>query len=126
MGLKTEGEKRCFQGGLFSRVLYVALHTADPDAANELTESGYARIPVNAAGWQVDTATGEASNVDDIAFPERTVDWSDPTHVGLWDQAAAGNLLASLALDSDVSAPAPHVEVSFPAGTLAVNLETDV
>ena len=127
MGLKVEGEKRCFESGLLGADVYVGLHTGEPEAANELsTPNGYARVAVAPAGWAVDAATGEASNVDAVTFPERTAPWGDPTHVGLWDEATGGNLLASLALDADVSPPQPHVEVDFPAGTLTLNLPTDV
>ena len=125
MGLKTAGEKLCFQGGLFSAARHVALHTAAPEAANELTGNGYARIAVDAAGWTIDAVTGQASNAAAIAFPAPTAAWGKPTHVGLWDMAGGGNLLASLALDNDMPAPAPGAEVSFAIGALTFAITTD-
>ncbi len=125
MGLKTEGEKLCFQGGLLSATVHVALHTADPDAANELAGGDYNRVAVDAVGWTIDAGTGEASNAAVIAFPAPTAAWGDPTHVGLWDAAAGGNLLASVALANDVPAPAPGAEISIPAAALAVAIITD-
>ena len=104
--------------------MYVGLHTGEPEAANELSANGYARVAVAPAGWTVDAVTGAASNVDSIEFPERTAPWGDPTHAGLWDAANGGNLLASLAL-VDTSPPQPYVEVDFPAGALTLNLPTD-
>lgn len=125
MGLKTEGEKLCFQGGLFSRAIHVALHTANPDASNELTGGGYARATTAEADWTVDAATGEASNATGIAFPDPEATWGDPTHVALWSEATGGDLLASAELANDVPAPAPGAEVSFPVGTLAFAIATD-
>ena len=115
MGLKTEGEKLCFQGGLLSAAVHVALRTADPAAANELSGNDYARVAVLAAGWAVNAGTGEASNAAVSAFPAPTAMWGDPIHVGLWDAAVGGNLLASVALANDVPAPAPEAEISIPA-----------
>ena len=125
MGLKTEGEKLCFKGGLFSATRYVSLHTADPTSANELSGGGYARVAVAAAGWTVDTTSGDVTNAAAIAFPDPTADWSDPTHVGLWSAATGGNLLATVALTDDVSAPQTGNEVDFPAGELDFGLTTD-
>lgn len=125
MGLKTEGEKLCFQGGLLSATVYVALHTADPTAANELSGNNYARVAVNATDWTVDATSGQASNTNEVQFPSRTVTRSDPTHVGLWDAATGGNMLLSLALDADVPAPTPSIDVAFDAGALIFNLSTD-
>ena len=125
MGLKTEGEKRCFESGLLGADVYVGLHTGEPEAANELSANGYARVAVAPAGWTVDAVTGAASNADAIDFPERTAPWGDPTHVGLWDAANGGNLLASFALSADTSAPQPYVEVDFPAGALTLSFPTD-
>ena len=125
MGLKTEGEKLCFQGGLLSAAVYVALRTADPAAANELSGNDYARVAVLAAGWAVNAGNGRASNTNDIRFPTRTAAWSKPEHVGLWDAAVGGELPLSLALDEAVPAPSPSIDVAFDAGKLIFNLKTD-
>ncbi len=125
MGLKTEGEKLCFQGGLLSATVHVALHTADPTAANELSGNNYARVAVLAADWTIDAGNGRASNTNDIRFPTRTATWGKPTHVGLWDAATGGDLLLSLALDEAVPAPSPSIDVTFDAGKLIFNLKTN-
>jgi len=125
MGLKTAGATLCFRGGLLSGTVHVALHTAEPEAANELAGNGYARVAVGEADWTIDGASGEASNANRIAFPTPTAAWADPTHVALWDAAGAGNLLAAIALTNDVAPPPAGIEVSFPIGTLTLALATD-
>ncbi len=125
MGLKTEGEKLCFQGGLFSRTIHVALHTAAPEFITELSGNGYARVAVAETGWTVDAGSGQASNAAAIAFPAPTADWGDPTHVALWDALAAGNLLASAALAHDVPAPGVGAVVSFAIGAITFDITTD-
>lgn len=125
MGLKTAGEKLCFKGGLFGGGVHVALHAGDPAAANELAGGGYARAAVAAASWRVDPATGRASNAAGIAFPEPGSAWRAPTHVGLWDAAAGGALLASGALSGAAPAPRPGAAARFAAGALTFDLKTD-
>ncbi len=124
MGLKTAGEKLCFQGGLFGAAVHVALHEADPEAANELSGASYARIAVDAGDWTVGAASGRVSNTAAIDWPAPTAAWAKPTHVGLWDAAILGALLASGALN-DVPAPAPGANLSFAADALAFDLATD-
>ncbi len=106
MGLKTAGVRLCFQGGLLNATVYVALHTADPDATNEEDGAGYARAAVAPAGWTVDASSGRASNGARIDFPDPTGDWGDSTHVALWSAETGGDLLFSGALSEDVEAPA--------------------
>lgn len=125
MGLKTAGEKKCFKGGLFGATVYVALHSGDPEAGNELAGGGYARVAVASNGWTIDQASGRASNAGAVAYPDPTAEWDDPTHAGLWDAAAGGSLLASAALSHDVPAPAPGAGVSFAAGDLTFDIATD-
>ncbi len=125
MGLKTEGEKLCFESGLLAATVYAALHTGDPDSTNELSGDTYARVAMGAQRWVVDTTSGEASNAAPIVFPTPTATWSDPTHVAFWDQASGGNLLFSMPLTNDVPPPPADIEVSFPIGTVTVNLTTD-
>ena len=126
MGLKVEGEKKCWgTTGFFGGGVHVGLHTADPTASNELSGNAYARVEVAAAGWTINGTSGQASNTAAISFPTPTGAWSDPTHVGIWDAATGGNLLMTGALAADVDAPTDGATVSIAAGALTLTLTTD-
>lgn len=101
--------------------IYVALYTSDPtdaDTGTEVSGGGYSRQAVTFN----EPTDGKASNVDDIVFPEAETDWGTVTHIGLRDDATAGNLLwhgpvtqSRLILAGD--------QLIIKAGTLVVGLD---
>lgn len=100
---------------------YISLHTADPGdagAANELTDSGYAR---KVATFDAPTSgAGTTQNSSDITF--NAISDAGPfsvTHVGIWDAASAGNLLLTAALTASKSFSQNDVP-RFPTGSLTV------
>lgn len=80
--------------------VHVALFTVAPGetgGGTEVTGGSYARVAVAAttAQWS-DPALGtqgETDNVNAITFPQATASWGTVVAVGVFDAAAAGNLL---------------------------------
>lgn len=100
---------------------YVSLHTADPGdagAANELTDSGYAR---KSATFAVPTSgSGTTSNSAEITF--NAIADAGPftvTHIGIWDAVSGGNLLLTAALNASKQFSQNDVP-RFPIGSLTV------
>lgn len=88
--------------------LYVALHSGDPTdlgTGTEISGGAYARVLVtpstgNWSGTQGATTTavssgtgGASSNNATITFPAPTGNWGVCSYFGIWDLAAAGNLV---------------------------------
>lgn len=114
----------------YGSIYYVALHTADPGEAgaqntSEASYTDYARVAVarTSGGWGV--VGNEASNVDEITFPECNASYSPSTqtitHVSIGTASSgAGQILYSGALT------APGIIVSaldtprFPAAALVI------
>jgi hypothetical protein len=98
-----------FRAGTFAKPagLYVALFTAAPSDAGggtEVTGGGYARAPLapTDANWKATQggtsgassgSSGLTSNAVGLAYPQPTANWGTVTHIGVFDAAAAGNLL---------------------------------
>lgn len=95
--------------------VYIGLLTASPADAGggtEVTGGSYARVAVasslaNWAGTQGAGTTvassgssGQTSNNAAITFPAPTANWGVATHFGIYDAAAAGNLLYWAALNT--------------------------
>jgi hypothetical protein len=100
---------------------YISLHTADPGdsgAANELTDSGYAR---KSATFSAPTSgAGTTSNSADITF--NAISDAGPftvTHCGIWSAVSGGNLLISAALTTSKQFSQNDVP-RFPTGSLTV------
>mgnify|MGYP001149004854 CR=1 FL=1 len=75
---------------------YVALHTAAPSGANEVTGGAYAR-----QAFVFDLAGADptvAQNTGTLEFPTATAGWGTITHVGIWSASVGGSLLAYEAL----------------------------
>jgi hypothetical protein len=115
---------------------YIGLFTATPSdtgGGTEVSGGSYARVGVaaGAATWQ-DTAggtaatssgaTGTTKNVGAITFPAATADWGTVTHVGIFDAATSGNLLAygALAASQNVT---NGVTYSLPAAALSFQID---
>jgi hypothetical protein len=114
--------------------LYVALLTGAPSDAGGGTEptgvGSYARVQVVSsltawAGTQgagtttASTGTGgTTSNNAAITFPSPTADWGVCTHLGVYDAAAAGNLLYWVELTVHKTINNGDAAPSFAAGAL--------
>lgn len=79
---------------------YVALFTGvGIDAGTgfaEATGGGYARVATTGADWNnaIGSAPSTINNANSIVFPTSTANWGTILGFGLYDSAAAGNLLA--------------------------------
>lgn len=87
--------------------IYVGLSSTTPtETGTNVTEpsgGAYARVLVNAAGWNAATSADPslADNVSAITFPTATADWlsaANLTHFVIYDAASAGNFLGASAL----------------------------
>jgi len=125
-GLSDYAEEAVLEALLLNTALqvttpYVSLHTADPGdsgAANELSDSGYAR---KAASFSNPTAgAGTTSNSADITFNAiADATTYTVTHVGIWDSVSGGNLLLTAALTTSKQFSQNDVP-RFPTGSLTV------
>jgi len=102
---------------------YISLHTADPTdaaAANELSDSGYARIICT---WDAPTSgAGTCASAADVDF--NAIADAGPftvTHVGIWDAETVGNLLYHSPLSVSKSFSQADVP-RFPGGSLVVSV----
>jgi hypothetical protein len=116
--------------------LYVGLFTAslsDAGGGTELSGGGYARVNLapGDANW---TATqggvsgnssgtgGLTQNAVAITFPAPTANWGTITHFGIFDAAAAGNLIIWDALTASKTISAGDPAPSFPPGSLQITV----
>ena len=100
--------------------VYVSLHTANPDedaSGAEVSGGGYAR---QAASFAVsgNTATTDAA----VEYPTATAGYGTVTHVGVWDAASAGNMLAYAALTASKTISIGDV-FRIPTGDLDITLD---
>lgn len=82
--------------------VYVALSTTTPaEDGTNFTEPGgnYARVAVtnNKTSWSTATG-GQIQNDVQISFPNPSSAWGTVTHVGVFDDPTAGNMLVYAAL----------------------------
>ena len=110
-----------FRGTTFTTpgIIHLALYSTDPTDADIGTElevagsPGYARKTFT-MGAPID---GTSSNDIEIMFAAATGDWVGITHIGIRDEATAGNLLAHKALASTVNVLSGN-NFRFPIGDL--------
>jgi hypothetical protein len=100
--------------------VYVSLHTANPDedaSGAEVSGGGYAR---QAASFAVsgNTATTDAA----VEYPTATAGYGTVTHVGVWDAASSGNMLAYAALTASKTISTGDV-FRIPTGDLDITLD---
>jgi hypothetical protein len=77
-------------------VVYVALYTSNPTAADSGTEvsgGSYSRQSVTFSAPVVDSGKQTIRNNAEVVFPIATADWGAITHVGIRDASTTGNLL---------------------------------
>ena len=99
---------------------HLALYTAAPDdtgGGTEVSGSGYARQSVTF------TISGNAaSNTSALEFPTATGSYGTVTHVGVFDAASGGNLIAYAALTTSKAIDTGDV-LRVPAGDLDITLD---
>lgn len=119
--LETEILDHVFGGAAYTApsTLYVALYTATPNdsgGGTELSGSGYTR---KSAAFTTSGAT--TSNTGAVEYNTATGSWGTITHIGVFDAATSGNLLAYGALSSSKAVDTGDV-FRIPAGDLDITL----
>jgi hypothetical protein len=101
---------------------YVALFTTNPDedaSGTEVSTSGTAYARQSATF----TVSGnEATNSAAVEFPTATASYGTVTHVGVFDAASAGNLIAYAALTTSKAIDTGDV-FRIPSGDLDITLD---
>tara|TARA_R100001377_G_scaffold56582_1_gene33688 strand:+ start:278 stop:658 length:381 start_codon:yes stop_codon:yes gene_type:complete len=119
--LETEILDHVFAGAAYTAPSqhYLGLFTAAPGEAGggtELSGSAYARRPVDFA-----TSGATTSNDAAIEFATATGSWGTVTHVGVFDAATSGNLMAYATLSSSKAIATGDV-FRVPTGDLDITL----
>jgi|TARA_R110000782_G_C14756609_1_gene407714 hypothetical protein len=120
--LETEILDHVFGGAAYTAPsnVYLGLYTATPNDAGggtELSGSGYARQAM-AMSVSGNTATNSAAE----EFATATGSWGTITHVGVFDAATSGNLMAYGALSASKAIATGDV-FRIPAGDLDITLD---
>lgn len=76
---------------------WVSLHTANPPGS-EVVGGSYSRQPVTYSRSGSEPTV--MSNDTIIEFPVASADWGVVTHVGIWDSAVGGNMVARKDIDT--------------------------
>lgn len=101
--------------------VYVSLHSASPTdvGGSELSGNGYAR---QSAAFDAPGATdGLTQNTAQVKFTAAGGDWSEATHLGIYDALTGGNLLFWTPLDANRTATDTD-SINVAAGALTVTL----
>jgi hypothetical protein len=119
--LETEILDHVFAGAAYTAPSqhYLGLFTAAPGEAGggtELSGSAYARQTVDFS-----TSGATTSNDAAIEFPTATGSWGTVTHVGVFDAASSGNLMAYATLSSSKAIATGDV-FRVPTGDLDITL----
>ncbi len=122
--LETEILDHVFGGAAYTApsTLYLALYTAAPGetgGGTEVSTSGtaYARQSV-----AFTTSGNTTSNTAAVEFPTATASFGTVTHVGVFDAATSGNLMAYATLSSSKAIAAGDV-FRVPAADLDITLD---
>ena len=119
--LETEILDHVFGGNAYTAPsnLYLGLYTATPSdtgGGTELSGSGYARLAM-AMSVSGNLATNSAAE----EFATATGSWGTVTHVGVFDAATSGNLMAYGTLSASKAVATGDV-FRIPAGDLDITL----
>lgn len=79
--------------------VYLSLHTADPTDAGtgaEVAGDTYVRQEITFDA----PSNGVTQNTSDVEFPIAGASWGTVSHVGIWDNSTAGNMLLFGALNT--------------------------
>ena len=113
-----------FTGDAVTRpsAFYIALFTSNPDedaSGTEVSTSGTAYARQSATF----TVSGnEATNSAAIEFPTATASYGTVTHIGVFDAASAGNLIAYAALTTSKAIDTGDV-LRLPANDLDITMD---
>lgn len=120
--LETELLDHVFAGNAYTSpsTVYVGLFTSNPDedgSGTEVSGNGYTR---KSGTFSVsgNTATTTAA----IEFPTATGSWGTITHIGIYDAASSGNLLAYAALTASKAIASGDV-FRIPTGDIDITLD---
>ena len=104
-----------------ARTHYLGLHTDAPDDTNELSGDGYARIALPPGLWTDtnDADSGDLTTNAAIVSALATSDWTEITHIAIYDAANGGNRLAADALTAAVQVDEDE-RFRMPAGDLTI------
>ncbi len=107
--------------------LRLALFTADPTDAGNVNEVGtggwYSRQTTGAFSSPSPSGNSQTcSNLASITFPAVTGSAVTITHIGVFDQATAGNMIFSAAMTSAKTLQIGDV-LSFAPGTVVIHLD---
>lgn len=117
--------RHVFAGSAYTApsTLYVALFTAAPSdtgGGTEVSGGGYAR---QSAAFSVSgTSPTVATNTANIDYPTATADYGAVTHIGVFDAATSGNLLAYAAATTSKNISTGDV-LRIPSGDLDIQLD---
>ena len=120
--LETEILDHVFAGAAYTApgTKYLALFTAIADgeagSVTELSGSAYARQTV-----AFTTSGNTTSNNAAVEFPTATGSWGTVTHVGVYDAASSGNLMAYATLSASKAIDTGDV-FRIPSGDLDITL----
>ena len=120
--LETEILDHVFAGAAYTApgTKYLALFTAISDgeagSVTELSGSAYARQSV-----AFTTSGNTTSNNAAVEFPTATGSWGTVTHVGVYDAASSGNLMAYATLSASKAIDTGDV-FRVPSGDLDITL----
>ena len=120
--LETELLDHVFAGNAYAApaAVYVGLFTSNPDetgTGTEVSGGSYAR-KVGTFTVSGNTATTNAA----IEFATATASWGTITHIGIYDAASAGNLLAYAALSASKAIASGDV-FRIPSGDIDITLD---
>ena len=122
--LETKVLDHVFGGTAYTApaTLYLGLHTSNPAEDNSGTEvstsgTAYARQTVTFT-----TSGDTTSNTAAVEYPTATASYGTVSHVGVYDAASAGNLLAYGALTTSKAIATGDV-LRIPAGDLDITLD---
>lgn len=116
--------------------LYLALSTTTPtEAGGNFTEpqdSNYARVYIGTTSqagpnfpfeWK-DTDYNQVWNKYEIHFNTATANWGNVTHIGIFDAATGGNLIAYTELAVPVNVQSGHIPTIIShAATISIDLD---
>jgi hypothetical protein len=120
--LETEILDHVFGGAAYTApsTLYLALYTAAPSdsgGGTEVSGGGYVRQTV-----AFTTSGNTTSNSAAVEYPTATANYGTVTHVGVFDAASGGNLMAYASLSSAKTIETGDV-FRVPAGDLDITLD---
>lgn len=119
MPLVNAGEVVVLDALLTSR--FLALHTGDPTAGNEVSGTAYARESVTFASASGPDPT-VYSNSAEVEFDPAGSNWGTITHFSIWTAVSGGSMLAYAALSASKAIDTNDI-ARWAAGALEVEAD---